>query len=70
MDNWVTWTAVVLAAFVLGQVTGHWHEERIMEPEMQELEVYRVVDVAMERAGAHRWCELVLAGEIVPVEPR
>ncbi len=68
MDNWVTWTSVTAIAFLLGLATGDLTARQEVEPAMQELETYRVVDVAMERAGAHRWCELVLAGEIEPIE--
>jgi len=33
--------------------------------DFEELRIFREVDAAMEKAGAHRWCEFVLSGQIV-----
>ena len=64
MDNWFMYVAYLLVGFSAGVIaTAYDHQS-----EIQELETYRVVDQAMEDAGAHRWCELVLSGEIIPTE--
>lgn len=68
MDNWLTYVALLVFGLAFGEWAGHHHEQRIVAPALEELSIHKEVDALMRKAGVDEWCELVLSGEITPVE--
>lgn len=71
MDDWLSYVVVFAAGFgggVLLTTLDHVDEMAALQEVTEELSIHKEVDALMRKAGVDEWCELVLSGEITPVE--